>query len=85
MRPLIQEIATPHTPESLVEQLRGEPGVVLLRSALFDSSAGALFLRHRAAVSDVPFLRLALRTHATRRHRDTRNINSAIHGKSSTD
>src|SRR5882757_2528063 len=37
MRPLIQEIETAHTPESLVEQLRGEPGVVLLRSALFDS------------------------------------------------
>ena len=33
MRPLIQEIATQHTPESLVEQLQGEPGVVLLRSA----------------------------------------------------
>ena len=37
MRPLIQEIVTTHTPESLVEQLRAEPGVVLLRSALFDS------------------------------------------------
>ncbi len=37
MRPLIQEVTTSHTPESLVEQLRGEPGVVLLRSALFDS------------------------------------------------
>jgi para-aminobenzoate synthetase component I len=37
MRPLIGEIQTSHTPESLVEQLRGEPGVVLLRSALFDS------------------------------------------------
>ncbi|MBI3416445.1 MAG: aminodeoxychorismate synthase component I [Verrucomicrobia bacterium] len=37
MRPLIQEIATAHSPESLVEQVRGEPGVVLLRSALFDS------------------------------------------------
>jgi para-aminobenzoate synthetase component 1 len=37
MRPIVQEIATPHTPESLVEQLRCEPGVVLLRSALFDS------------------------------------------------
>ncbi|HEY2952223.1 MAG TPA: anthranilate synthase component I family protein [Verrucomicrobiae bacterium] len=37
MRPLIQETTTPHTPESLVEQLQGEPGVVLLRSALFDS------------------------------------------------
>ena len=39
MRPLIQEIETTHTPESLVERLRGEPGVILLRSALFDSSA----------------------------------------------
>ena len=37
MRPLVQDLATPHTPESLVEQLRGEAGVVLLRSALFDS------------------------------------------------
>ena len=26
MRPVIQEIVTPHTPESLVEQLRGEAG-----------------------------------------------------------
>ena len=39
MRPLIQEISTPHTPESLVEQLRGEPGVMLLRSGLFDAAA----------------------------------------------
>jgi len=38
MRPLIQEISTSHTPESLAEQLRGESGLVLLRSALFDSS-----------------------------------------------
>jgi para-aminobenzoate synthetase component 1 len=37
MRPLIQEIQTTHTPESLVEQLKGESGIVLLRSALFDS------------------------------------------------
>ncbi|MCU0782661.1 MAG: anthranilate synthase component I family protein [Verrucomicrobia bacterium] len=36
MRPLIQEITTSHTPESLVEELRNLPGVVLLRSALFD-------------------------------------------------
>jgi len=36
MRPLIQEVATVHTPESLVETLRGEPGVVLLRTAQFD-------------------------------------------------
>ncbi len=37
MRPLIHELQTAHTPESLAGQLRGEPGVVLLRSALFDS------------------------------------------------
>lgn len=42
MRPLIQEIQTTHTPESLVEQLRGaECGVrnlILLRSSNFDSA-----------------------------------------------
>src|SRR5882757_5737704 len=38
MRPSIQEISTSHTPESLIERLQGEAGVVLLRSALFDSS-----------------------------------------------
>ncbi|HEX3797900.1 MAG TPA: aminodeoxychorismate synthase component I [Verrucomicrobiae bacterium] len=38
MHPLIQPIPTQHTPESLVEQLRGERGVMLLRSALFESS-----------------------------------------------
>jgi para-aminobenzoate synthetase component 1 len=37
MRPLVQEISTGQSPESLVAQLRGEPGIVLLRSALFDS------------------------------------------------
>src|SRR5208282_3180057 len=37
MRPLIQEIATAHTPESLVEQLYGEAGIVLLRTSSFDS------------------------------------------------
>src|SRR5437762_1673575 len=37
MRPLINEIATAQTSESLVEQLGGEPGVVLFRSGLFDS------------------------------------------------
>src|SRR5207249_8035576 len=34
---LIQEISTAHTADSLAGQLRGEPGVVCLRSALFDS------------------------------------------------
>jgi para-aminobenzoate synthetase component 1 len=38
MRPLIQEIATAHTPESLVDCLREEPGVVLLRTTAFDSA-----------------------------------------------
>ncbi|HYT60937.1 MAG TPA: anthranilate synthase component I family protein [Haliangiales bacterium] len=38
MRPLIHEIVSPHSPESLVDQLPGEPGVVLLRSALLDSA-----------------------------------------------
>jgi len=37
MRPLIQEIQTAHTPESLVENLRSEPGMVLLRTAQFDT------------------------------------------------
>jgi para-aminobenzoate synthetase component I len=37
MRPLIQEITTAHTPESLVENLRGVPGRVLLRTGSFDS------------------------------------------------
>ena len=36
MRPLIQEIPTAHTPESLVEALRGETGIVLLRTTQFD-------------------------------------------------
>ncbi len=37
MRSLIREIASPHTPESLVEQLHGLPGIVLLRTSSFDS------------------------------------------------
>ena len=37
MRPLIEETVSLHSPDTLVEQLNGEPGVVLLRSALFDS------------------------------------------------
>jgi para-aminobenzoate synthetase component I len=37
MRPLVQEIQTACTPESLVENLRGEPGIILLRSHSLDS------------------------------------------------
>jgi para-aminobenzoate synthetase component 1 len=38
MRPLLQKIETTLTPEALVDSLTGEPGVVLLRSAIVDSS-----------------------------------------------
>ncbi|MCX8089658.1 MAG: aminodeoxychorismate synthase component I [Verrucomicrobiae bacterium] len=34
---VIREIAAPPAPEALLEALRGQPGVVLLRSALFES------------------------------------------------
>lgn len=37
MRPLVQEVWTQHTPESLVEVMGSAPGLVLLRSGLFDS------------------------------------------------
>jgi para-aminobenzoate synthetase component 1 len=37
MRPILQCVGTSHTPESLVAGLRGETGVVLLRSGSFDS------------------------------------------------
>ena len=37
MRPLLQEVVSAHSPETLVESIRGEPGIVLLRSALFES------------------------------------------------
>lgn len=36
MRPLIQEIATAHTPESLVDNLQNVRGVILLRTSAFD-------------------------------------------------
>ena len=38
MRPLVLEISTTHSPESLAQGLRGERGVMLLRSAGFDSA-----------------------------------------------
>jgi len=37
MRPLLQEIQTAHTPESLAGRLRGERGLVLLRSARLET------------------------------------------------
>ncbi len=36
MRPILKRIQTPHSPESLAASLRGERGVVLLRSGSFD-------------------------------------------------
>jgi len=36
MRPIIQEVPTAHTPESLAEALHGEAGVVVLRTSQFD-------------------------------------------------
>src|SRR4026209_2119017 len=37
MRPVIEEVSTQHTPESLAHSLLGEPGLALLRSQFFDS------------------------------------------------
>src|SRR5713226_4871069 len=37
MHPLLQEISTTLSPETLVEALHGQPGVLLLRSGFFDS------------------------------------------------
>ena len=52
MRPLIQELSVAVSPESLIEQLRGECGVILLRSSNFDS----LHARYSFVVAR-PFLR----------------------------
>ncbi len=51
MRPLIQEIVTAHTPESLVENLQSEAGIVLLRTSQFDTPAARYSL-----VTANPFL-----------------------------
>jgi len=37
MRPIVHEVAASSSPEALIDELGGEPGVVLLRSGLFDS------------------------------------------------
>jgi para-aminobenzoate synthetase component I len=44
VRPLIEETPTAHSPDSLAGQLLGEPGLVLLQSARFDSAQGRLSL-----------------------------------------
>ena len=68
MRPLIQEIQTAHSPESLVEGLRGELGLVLLRTSSFDSPSARY-----SFVAAKPFLvfrsygsRCEITQHATR-------------------
>jgi len=38
MKCLLEQVATLHSPESLAERLRGERGLVLLRSRMFDSA-----------------------------------------------
>ena len=52
MRPLVTELSTAHSPESLARSLRGERGVMLLRSAGFDSPHA----RHSFVVAR-PFIR----------------------------
>src|ERR1700759_4456385 len=68
MRPLIQEIQTAHTPDSLAESLRHEIGVVLLRTSSFDSPSARYsfitakpFLTFRSSGS-----RCEITQHATR-------------------
>lgn len=68
MRPLIQEVQTAHSPESLVEDLHGESGVVLLRTSSFDSPSARY-----SFVATNPFLvfrsygsRCEVTQHATR-------------------
>jgi para-aminobenzoate synthetase component 1 len=39
MRPIIEEVTSSHTPESLVETMDSKEGIVLLRSGLIDSSS----------------------------------------------
>ncbi|HWN94247.1 MAG TPA: anthranilate synthase component I family protein [Methylomirabilota bacterium] len=52
MRPVIQEVSATASPEALVQRLHGERGVMLLRSAAFDSPHA----RHSFVVAR-PFLR----------------------------
>ena len=68
MRPLLQEIQTAHTPDSLAESLRSETGVALLRTSSFDSPSARYsfvtanpFLTFRSSGS-----RTELTQHATR-------------------
>src|ERR1035437_8869775 len=81
MRPLIQEIQTAHTPESLGENLRGENGVVLLRTSQFDlpSVRPSHFSPSAPSVRAAKSLPPALNSQPS-----TLNFNSATPGTSST-
>jgi para-aminobenzoate synthetase component 1 len=59
MRPLIQEVQTLHSPESLVDSLHGELGLVLLRTSSFDSPSARY-----SFVAANPFL--TFRSHGSR-------------------
>jgi para-aminobenzoate synthetase component I len=68
VRPLICEITTAHTPDSLAQSLRGETGLVLLRTSAFDSASARYsfvtvnpFLTFRSSGS-----RCEITQHATR-------------------
>ncbi len=56
MRPLIEHARTRHTPETLAEQLRAVPGLMLLRSDGEVDRTSALFVCRRAAVSHAAHL-----------------------------
>ena len=71
MRPLIQEIQTAHTPESLVEQMGGESGIILLRSSSFDSPQARY-----SFVAANPFL--TFRSFGSRCEIVAANVNSRI-------
>jgi para-aminobenzoate synthetase component 1 len=77
MRPLIQQVTTVHTPESLVEQLRDERGVVLLRSNSFDSpNARYSFV---AANPFLTFRSFGSRCEITQPNSEFRTPNSELH------
>ena len=71
MRPLLQVIPTAHTPESLVETLHGEIGLVLLRTGKFDSSASRY-----SFVTANPFL--VFKSFGSRCEIGAANVNSRI-------
>ena len=71
MRPLLQVIPTAHTPETLVETLHGETGLVLLRTKQFDSSSARY-----SFVTANPFL--VFKSFGSRCELGTANGNSRI-------